>query len=471
MATRQTRAGRVPPMPTFKPPPLPSDEEGFVRPPGLRESRTPSPMPPTERPTSVSAEAEKTPTGPYLSVPAKLPPASSVSVDATDKVLSATSKKLEAIEASEAVRDRRSNNADTSDQFTNKTAADPAEKEATSAKRSQTQTSVPPPPPPPPPPARTSSLESFSSQKSNNLSPSTAVQVAEKANKQPRIIEAAAASVSEAENVTKLQSKSKENDRKSDPATVLNGGGNKTSLTASETQQQQAVTNNKKKVPDARYEPEERKVFDMTYDPKEQKAKKASLLKKFDTSALVKLHEQRLQQSEPSTSATSATSTASKNNSHLLDRAMRGAGANLMRLDPAIIYASGSATLRSLRLSEMNITHIIHASTKEEAESKSYAPPPSSIEGVALTKIILDENRDDEAVMEKYLHEAANLIQDVKAKKKGGTIMIHTPEGGVKRGQVMGDSRRGEGVAAALIAAYFIKYAGKSSEEALDIFK
>jgi hypothetical protein len=93
--------------------------------------------------------------------------------------------------------------------------------------------------------------------------------------------------------------------------------------------------------------------------------------------------------------------------------------------------------------------------------------------GVASTTMILDENRDNEARVEKYLNEAADLIHKVKLNGKGGVAMVHAPEGGafIKGGQATNDSRRGEGFAAALCAAYYIKYAAKTTDSALEMIR
>ena len=50
--------------------------------------------------------------------------------------------------------------------------------------------------------------------------------------------------------------------------------------------------------------------------------------------------------------------------------------------------------------------------------------------------------------------------------------MVHAPEGGAfKKGASLADSRRGEGFAAALSAAYLIKHQGFTAKAALECIK
>ena len=120
---------------------------------------------------------------------------------------------------------------------------------------------------------------------------------------------------------------------------------------------------------------------------------------------------------------------------------------------------------RSVRLEEMQVTLVILASTAEDLETGKDIP---TLEGVDSKIITLDENRDQESQIEKYLHQAADLVKELKK----GVAMIHAPEGGAfKKGGNVNDSRRGEGFAAALCASYLIKYCGQTAQQALENIK
>ena len=138
--------------------------------------------------------------------------------------------------------------------------------------------------------------------------------------------------------------------------------------------------------------------------------------------------------------------------SNILEKASRRASAlNMTRLCPTLVLATGSSTLRSVRLQELNVTFVILATTAEEAEvgGGSSVTPPTLLEGVANKSILLDENKDNEEQIELYFHNAADWIHELKA----GVAMVHAPEGGAfKKGASLTDSRRGEGFAAALCA-------------------
>ena len=138
--------------------------------------------------------------------------------------------------------------------------------------------------------------------------------------------------------------------------------------------------------------------------------------------------------------------------SNILEKASRRASAlNMTRLCPTLVLATGSSTLRSVRLQELNVTFVILATTAEEAEVRggSSATPPTLLEGVANKSILLDENKDNEEQIELYFHNAADWIHELKV----GVAMVHAPEGGAfKKGSSLTDSRRGEGFAAALCA-------------------
>ena len=138
--------------------------------------------------------------------------------------------------------------------------------------------------------------------------------------------------------------------------------------------------------------------------------------------------------------------------SNILEKASRRASAlNMTRLCPTLVLATGSSTLRSVRLQELNVTFVILATTAEEAEVRggSSATPPTLLEGVTNKRILLDENKDNEEQIELYFHNAADWIHELKA----GVAMVHAPEGGAfKKGASLTDSRRGEGFAAALCA-------------------
>ena len=138
--------------------------------------------------------------------------------------------------------------------------------------------------------------------------------------------------------------------------------------------------------------------------------------------------------------------------SNILEKASRRASAlNMTRLCPTLVLATGSSTLRSVRLQELNVTFVILATTAEEAEVRggASATPPTLLEGVANKSILLDENKDNEEQIELYFHNAADWIHELKV----GVAMVHAPEGGAfKKGSSLTDSRRGEGFAAALCA-------------------
>ena len=103
--------------------------------------------------------------------------------------------------------------------------------------------------------------------------------------------------------------------------------------------------------------------------------------------------------------------------------------------------------------------------TFEEIEEKGHAPP--MLEGVASETIVINENRDTEKDIEKYLHEGADMIHFTK-----GVTMVHAPESGAfKKKSNLGDSRSGEGFAAALCAAYMIKYQDMKTQQALQSIK
>lgn len=141
----------------------------------------------------------------------------------------------------------------------------------------------------------------------------------------------------------------------------------------------------------------------------------------------------------------------------------RTSALNLTRLCSTLVFATGSSTLRSMRLEELNVNLVIHASTVEDLEGGKATP---TLEGVPFKAIVLDENRDQEKDIERYLHEAADLIHG----NAQGVVMVHAPESGVfKKG--FNDSRRGEGFAAALCAAYFIKYNGFTTQTAMDAIR
>lgn len=140
----------------------------------------------------------------------------------------------------------------------------------------------------------------------------------------------------------------------------------------------------------------------------------------------------------------------------------RTASLNLTRLEPNLVFATGSATLRSLRLSELKVTDIIHACTAEETT------PIVNVEGVANMTIRVDENKDDELTMSEYFQSAADKIQHVK--DNNGVTMVHAQEGGtLRKGSSQG--MRGEGVASALCAAYFIKHCKQTTDEALSLIR
>ena len=155
--------------------------------------------------------------------------------------------------------------------------------------------------------------------------------------------------------------------------------------------------------------------------------------------------------------------------SNIIEKANQRASAlNITKISPKLVFATGASTLRSVRLEEMQVTLVILASTAEDSENSWTTP---TLEGVASKVIVLDENRDNESQIEKYLHMAADWVSD---EEKRGVAMIHAPEGGVFKkanGSGSSDSRRGEGFAAALCAAYLIKYDGQTTQQALESIK
>ena len=155
--------------------------------------------------------------------------------------------------------------------------------------------------------------------------------------------------------------------------------------------------------------------------------------------------------------------------SNIIEKANQRASAlNITKISPKLVFATGASTLRSVRLEEMQVTLVILASTAEDLENSWTTP---TLEGVASKVIVLDENRDNESQIEKYLHMAADWVSD---EEKRGVAMIHAPEGGVFKkanGSGSSDSRRGEGFAAALCAAYLIKYDGQTAKQALESIK
>lgn len=155
-----------------------------------------------------------------------------------------------------------------------------------------------------------------------------------------------------------------------------------------------------------------------------------------------------------------------ENKSNIMEKASQRASAlNLTRLCPTLVFATGSSTLRSVRLQELNVNLVILATTAEEVESGKNLP---TLEGVAYKSIVLNENKDNEKQIENYLHNAADWIHNLQK----GVAMIHAPDSGAfKKGTCLNDSRRGEGFAAALCAAYFIKHQGMTAQEALDNIK
>ena len=155
--------------------------------------------------------------------------------------------------------------------------------------------------------------------------------------------------------------------------------------------------------------------------------------------------------------------------SNIIEKANQRASAlNITKISPKLVFATGASTLRSVRLEEMQVTLVILASTAEDLENSWTTP---TLEGVDSKVIVLDENRDNESQIEKYLHMAADWVSD---EEKRGVAMIHAPEGGVFKkanGSGSSDSRRGEGFAAALCAAYLIKYDGQTTQQALESIK
>lgn len=155
-----------------------------------------------------------------------------------------------------------------------------------------------------------------------------------------------------------------------------------------------------------------------------------------------------------------------ENKSNIMEKASQRASAlNMTRLCPTLVFATGSSTLRSVRLQELNVTLVILATTAEELESGKATP---TLEGVACRQIVLDLNRDNEDKIESYLHNAADWIHDLPK----GVAMVHAPESGAfKKGANLQDTRRGENFAAALCAAYLVKYKEMSAQEAVETIK
>ena len=156
--------------------------------------------------------------------------------------------------------------------------------------------------------------------------------------------------------------------------------------------------------------------------------------------------------------------------SNIIEKANQRASAlNITKISPKLVFATGASTLRSVRLEEMQVTLVILASTAEDLENSWTTP---TLEGVDSKVIVLDENRDNESQIEKYLHMVADWVSETEEKR--GVAMIHAPEGGVFKkanGSGSSDSRRGEGFAAALCAAYLIKYDGQTAKQALESIK
>ena len=119
-------------------------------------------------------------------------------------------------------------------------------------------------------------------------------------------------------------------------------------------------------------------------------------------------------------------------------------------------------------MEELNVVRVLHALTFEEIEEKGYTPP-TNLEGVSTKTIVLNENKDTEKEIDIYLNEAADWIHQ----SNGGVAMVHAPEAGAfhKKAGNLKDSRRGEGLAAALCAAYFVKYQGMNTQKALESIK
>lgn len=155
-----------------------------------------------------------------------------------------------------------------------------------------------------------------------------------------------------------------------------------------------------------------------------------------------------------------------ENKSNIMEKASQRASAlNLTRLCPTLVFATGSSTLRSVRLEELQVNLVILATTSEELESGKNLP---TLEGVAYKSIVLNENKDNDKEIESYLHNAADWIHNLQK----GVAMVHAPDSGAfKKGTSLNDSRRGEGFAAALCAAYFIKHQDMTAQEALDNIK
>ena len=121
---------------------------------------------------------------------------------------------------------------------------------------------------------------------------------------------------------------------------------------------------------------------------------------------------------------------------------------------------------RSVRLEELKVSRVLHALTYEDVEEKGHATP--TLEGVVTHTIVLNENKDTEKDIEKYLHDAADWISQCKV----GVTMIHAPEAGAfKKKAAYNDSRSGEGFAAALCVAFMVKYQGMTTQNALESIK
>jgi len=176
--------------------------------------------------------------------------------------------------------------------------------------------------------------------------------------------------------------------------------------------------------------------------------------------------------SSPTISQSSITPTTpvkmnSKSKTSFMEKVSQRASAlNMTRLSSELVLATGSSTLRSVRLEELKVSRVLHALTYEDVEEKGHAIP--TLEGVVTHTIVLNENKDTEKDIEKYLHDAADWISQCKK----GVTMIHAPEAGAfKKKAAYNDSRSGEGFAAALCVAFMVKYQGMTTQNALESIK
>ena len=210
--------------------------------------------------------------------------------------------------------------------------------------------------------------------------------------------------------------------------------------------------------------------------------------------------------SSPTISQSSITPTTpvkmnSKSKTSFMEKVSQRASAlNMTRLSSELVLATGSSTLRyqylqltylmvkiffffskkkikrfliykisifrSVRLEELKVSRVLHALTYEDVEEKGHATP--TLEGVVTHTIVLNENKDTEKDIEKYLHDAADWISQCKM----GVTMIHAPEAGAfKKKTAYNDSRSGEGFAAALCVAFMVKYQGMTTQNALESIK